>query len=34
MMILTKQQALQALNKNKFIGFTITTGNIIMKKNQ
>lgn len=32
MMILTKQQALQALNKNKFIGFTITTGNIIMKK--
>lgn len=32
MMILTKQQALQALNKNKFIGFTITTGNIIIKK--
>ncbi|WP_409366733.1 NUMOD4 domain-containing protein [Lysinibacillus sp. 38-6] len=31
-MTLTKQQALQALNKNKFIGFTITTGNIIMKK--
>ena len=31
-MILTKQQALQALNKNKFIGFTITNGNIIMKK--
>jgi len=31
-MILTKQQALQALNKNKFIGFTITTGNIIIKK--
>ena len=31
-MILTKQQALQALNKNKFIGFTIATGNIIMKK--
>lgn len=31
-MILTKQQALQALNKSKFIGFTITNGNIIMKK--
>ena len=31
-MTLTKQQALQALNKNKFIGFTITTGNIIIKK--
>ncbi len=31
-MTLTKQQALQALNKNKFIGFTILTGNIIMKK--
>lgn len=31
-MTLTKQQALQALHKNKFIGFTITTGNIIMKK--
>ena len=31
-MILTKQQALQALNKNKFIGFTTTNGNIIMKK--
>ncbi len=31
-MILTKQQAIQALKKNKFIGFTITTGNIIMKK--
>lgn len=31
-MILTKQQALQALNKKKFIGFTITNGNIIMKK--
>lgn len=31
-MILTKQQALQALNKNKFIGFTITNGNIIIKK--
>ncbi|MGE7915893.1 NUMOD4 domain-containing protein [Lysinibacillus xylanilyticus] len=31
-MILTKQQAVQALKKNKFIGFTITTGNIIIKK--
>ncbi|MEB2300402.1 3-ketosteroid-delta-1-dehydrogenase [Lysinibacillus xylanilyticus] len=31
-MILTKQQAIQALKKNKFIGFTTTTGNIIMKK--
>ena len=31
-MILTKQQAVQALKKNKFIGFTIKTGNIIMKK--
>lgn len=31
-MILTKQQALQALNKHKFIGFTTINGNIIMKK--
>ncbi|MGE7691460.1 NUMOD4 domain-containing protein [Lysinibacillus sp. NPDC097214] len=31
-MILTKQQAIQALKKNKFIGFTTKTGNIIMKK--
>ncbi|MGY3186549.1 NUMOD4 domain-containing protein [Lysinibacillus sp. TE18511] len=31
-MILTKQQAVQALKKNKFIGFTIATGNIIIKK--
>lgn len=31
-MILTKQEAIQALKKNKFIGFTITTGNIIIKK--
>jgi hypothetical protein len=31
-MILTKQEAIQALKKNKFIGFTITTGNIVMKK--
>ncbi|MFJ7185811.1 NUMOD4 domain-containing protein [Lysinibacillus xylanilyticus] len=31
-MILTKQEAVQALKKNKFIGFTIKTGNIIMKK--
>ena len=32
MMILTKQEAFQALNKNQFIGFTISTGNIIIKK--
>ncbi len=31
-MILIKQEAIQALKKNKFIGFTTTTGNIIMKK--
>ena len=31
-MILTKQQAIQVLKKNKFIGFTTKTGNIIMKK--
>ncbi|MFJ8513778.1 NUMOD4 domain-containing protein [Lysinibacillus xylanilyticus] len=31
-MILTKQEAIQALKKNKFIGFTTKTGNIIMKK--
>ncbi|TQR31749.1 3-ketosteroid-delta-1-dehydrogenase [Lysinibacillus sphaericus] len=31
-MILTKQQAIQALKKNKFIGFTTKTGNIIMRK--
>ncbi|MEB2282876.1 3-ketosteroid-delta-1-dehydrogenase [Lysinibacillus xylanilyticus] len=31
-MILTKQQAIQELKKNKFIGFTTKTGNIIMKK--
>jgi len=31
-MTLTKQEAIQALKKNKFIGFTIATGNIIMKK--
>ncbi|MFC9541667.1 NUMOD4 domain-containing protein [Lysinibacillus sp. NPDC056959] len=31
-MILTKQQAIQALKKNKFIGFTTKTGNIIIKK--
>ncbi|UPW82623.1 NUMOD4 domain-containing protein [Lysinibacillus sp. Ag94] len=31
-MTLTKQQAIQALKKNKFIGFTTKTGNIIMKK--
>lgn len=32
MMILTKQQAIQALKKNKYVGFTISNGNIIMKK--
>ncbi|MFJ7915384.1 MULTISPECIES: NUMOD4 domain-containing protein [unclassified Lysinibacillus] len=31
-MILTKQQAIQALKKNKFIGFTTKTGNIIIRK--
>jgi len=31
-MTLTKQEAIQALKKNKLIGFTIATGNIIMKK--
>ncbi|MFJ5566097.1 NUMOD4 domain-containing protein [Lysinibacillus xylanilyticus] len=31
-MILTKQEAIQALKKNKFIGFTTKTGNIIMRK--
>lgn len=31
-MILTKQQAIQALKKNKYVGFTISNGNIIMKK--
>lgn len=31
-MTLTKQEEIQALKKNKFIGFTIATGNIIMKK--
>ena len=30
--MLTKQAALNELNKGKFIGFTTTTGNIIMKK--
>lgn len=31
-MTLTKQQALQALNDNQFIGFTTTQGNVIVKK--
>ena len=31
-MTLTKQQALQALNKNEFIGFTTNTGNVLIKK--
>lgn len=30
--MLTKQAALNALNKGQFIGFTTTTGNIIIKK--
>lgn len=29
---LTKQEALNALNKNQFVGFTTTTGNVIVKK--
>lgn len=31
-MTLTKQQALQALNNNEFIGFTTNTGNVLIKK--
>lgn len=31
-MTLTKQQAIQALNSNKFIGFTTQTGNVLIKK--
>lgn len=31
-MALTKQQALQALNNNEFIGFTTNTGNVLIKK--
>lgn len=30
--MLTKQAALNALNKGEFIGFTTSTGNILMKK--
>lgn len=30
--MLTKQAALNALNKGQFIGFTTTTGNVIIKK--
>ncbi|MGN7476390.1 hypothetical protein ACTHOQ_00940 [Solibacillus silvestris] len=29
---LTKQQAIQQLNNNKYIGFTTSTGNVIVKK--
>lgn len=32
-MTLTKQQAMQALNKGQFIGFTTQTGNVLIKKN-
>ena len=31
-MTLTKQQAIQSLNKGQFIGFTTSTGNVIIKK--
>lgn len=31
-MTLTKQQAIQALNNNQFVGFTTTKGNVIVKK--
>ena len=30
--MLTKQAALNALNKGQFIGFTTTTGNVLLKK--
>lgn len=30
--MLTKQQAIQALNNNEFIGFTTATGNVLIKK--
>ena len=30
--MLTKQQAIQALNNNEFIGFTTNTGNVLIKK--
>ena len=31
-MTLSKQQAIQSLNKGQFIGFTTSTGNAIIKK--
>ena len=31
-MTLTKQQAIQALNNNQFIGFTTLTGDVLIKK--
>ena len=31
-MTLSKQQAIQSLNKGQFIGFTTSTGNVIIKK--
>ena len=31
-MTLTKQQAIQALNSNEFVGFTTATGNVLIKK--
>jgi hypothetical protein len=31
-MTLTKQQAIQALNNNQFVGFTTLTGNVLIKK--
>lgn len=31
-MMLTKQQAMQALNKGEFVGFSTETGNVLMKK--
>ena len=31
-MALTKQQAIQALNNNQFIGFTTDSGNVLIKK--
>ena len=30
--MLTKQQAINELNKGKYIGFTTVSGNVIMKK--
>ena len=30
--MLTKQQAIQALNNKEFIGFTTNTGNVLIKK--